>query len=197
MGKHWQHAALLLGCMIAVVGCGTTAEKTGPGPSSTEETNLGRAPQDEGTSPAASMQIQATTKRLAAGLDEPLPGYLSWAQLDERISSELAVAPFMVAREAYLTYVFTAGAGLAASGPIQGGLKAGSIVLREVRAPHDDFIQEVFVLRVEEDGSKTEVYTRTSATEGFQKVLGAAVNSRGHGSALEALAQAKELPILD
>lgn len=219
MGKCWQRTCLLFGCVAALTSCGTPPEtaQNGNNPEipKAELPAAGGSPgeyakgsplrattaaSDGAVLPASSatqgQPLDATTKRMAQGLNEPLPGYLAWPLLDERTGSTLKGAPFAVEGEQYLTYVLAAGTGQGASKQIQGSLGMSSILLREVKAPQDDFIRKIFVLRVTGAGASTETYTRGSATDTFRKA-DAATSSSPHLTALEALARETDLPLTE
>jgi len=127
--------------------------------------------------PAALLSITATTRRMSAGLPEPLPGYPSWPRL--AVSGRLEGTSGLQE-----TYLHTPNSTRSIGEVIDGPLERGSFFLREFKLPEDDFIRAVFVLenspglwvfsayeRASRDASFTSTALRTQVAEAHREDL--------------------------
>lgn len=115
---------------------------------------------------AVEMLIPATTKRTAAGLPDPLPGYQAWPLLSAGGTAppEGSAAAHLGARQVYISTPGTAAPGKELSTPLP---DLTTIVL-ESKSPEKDFIETVSVMTKTSGTWQFFQYVRSSSDGAFE-----------------------------
>jgi hypothetical protein len=115
---------------------------------------------------AAPTGVLATTKRMALGLPAEAQAYLSWFQVQSGSSDEGDCR--------YRTYVYLAelSAEHIPGRALEPPLPRGTLLLREAKAPAEDFVSGVYVLGLGEDGWRFQSFGRASSADAFSEGQG-------------------------
>ena len=115
---------------------------------------------------AVEMLVPATTKRTAAGLPDPLPGYQAWPLLSAGGTAppEGSAAAHLGARQVYISTPGTAGPGKELSTPLP---DLTTIVL-ESKTSEKDFIEAVSVMTKKSGAWQFFQYVRSSSAGAFE-----------------------------
>lgn len=143
------------------------ASQQGPGEArSSQDTSgavLPSASRDQGSTVAGVLPgIQASTRRSAAGLAEPLPDYPSWPlRTPAAPPANAGQSPHLAERAGY-AYVPSPRPGTDSAGP-----QPGTIHVLEEKPAGTDFISQVSTLTLDISGWKAALFTRKGAQDPF------------------------------